>query len=78
MTGLPTSVTLATFREHRTSLVCRLSEFRCRRRHDHRLVSNDPSNPAVKWDDVQKQIKKACDLARKHGAAAASTLGRYG
>src|SRR6185312_712949 len=25
-------------------------------------------NPGVKWEDVQKQIKKACDLARKHGA----------
>jgi hypothetical protein len=36
------------------------------------------SYPGVKWDDVQKQIKKACDLARKHGAAAASTLGRHG
>jgi hypothetical protein len=25
-------------------------------------------NPGVKWEDVQKQLKKACDLARKHGA----------
>jgi len=25
-------------------------------------------NPGVKWEDVQKQIKKACDLSRKHGA----------
>src|ERR1700740_1991986 len=25
-------------------------------------------NPGVKWDEVQKQLKKACDLARKHGA----------
>ena len=25
-------------------------------------------NPGVKWDDIQKQLKKACDLARKHGA----------
>ena len=24
-------------------------------------------NPGVKWEDVQKQIKKACDLVRKHG-----------
>lgn len=25
-------------------------------------------NPGVKWDEVQKQIKKACELASKHGA----------
>ena len=25
-------------------------------------------NPGVTLDDVQKQLKKACDLARKHGA----------
>jgi sugar phosphate isomerase/epimerase len=25
-------------------------------------------NPGVNWEDVEKQIKKACDLARKHGA----------
>ena len=25
-------------------------------------------NPGVKWDDVQKSLKKGCDLARKHGA----------
>ena len=25
-------------------------------------------NPGVQWDEVQKQIKTACDLARKHGA----------
>src|ERR1700757_2168726 len=25
-------------------------------------------NPGVQWDEVQKQLKKACDLARKHGA----------
>jgi sugar phosphate isomerase/epimerase len=25
-------------------------------------------NPGINWEDVQKQIKKACDLARKHGA----------
>ena len=25
-------------------------------------------NPGVKREDVQKLIKKACDLARKHGA----------
>jgi polysaccharide deacetylase 2 family uncharacterized protein YibQ len=24
--------------------------------------------PGVQWDDVEKQLKKACDLARKHGA----------
>ena len=32
-----------------------------------RLTTIHP-NPGVKWEDVQKQIKKACDLARKHGA----------
>ena len=26
-------------------------------------------NPGVKWEDVQKLIKKGCDLARKHGVA---------
>jgi hypothetical protein len=31
------------------------------------LVTIHP-NPGVKWDDVQKQLKKACDLSRKHGA----------
>ena len=31
------------------------------------LVTIHP-NPGVKWVDLQKQIKKACDLARKHGA----------
>jgi sugar phosphate isomerase/epimerase len=31
------------------------------------LVTIHP-NPGVKWEDVQKQIKKGCDLARKHGA----------
>ena len=31
-------------------------------------------NPGVKWDDVQKQIKKACDLARKHGAENVTVL----
>ena len=25
-------------------------------------------NPGVKWEDMQKLTKKACDLARKHGA----------
>jgi hypothetical protein len=24
--------------------------------------------PGAQWDDVQKQLKKACDLSRKHGA----------
>jgi hypothetical protein len=28
------------------------------------LVTIHP-NPGVKFDDVQKQLKKACDLARK-------------
>jgi hypothetical protein len=31
-------------------------------------------NPGVQWDDVQKQIKKACDLARKHGAENVTVL----
>lgn len=31
-------------------------------------------NPGVKWEDVQKQIKKACDLARKHGAENVTVL----
>ena len=30
--------------------------------------------PGVKWDDVQKQLKKACDLARKHGAENVTVL----
>lgn len=25
-------------------------------------------NPGGKWEDLQKLIKKGCDLARKHGA----------
>ena len=25
-------------------------------------------NPGVKWEDVRKRIKKACDLSCKHGA----------
>jgi hypothetical protein len=28
----------------------------------------------VKWDDLRKQIKKACDLARKHGAENVTVL----
>ena len=32
-----------------------------------RLTTIHP-NPGVKWEDVQKLTKKACDLARKHGA----------
>jgi hypothetical protein len=31
-------------------------------------------NPGVKWEDVQKRIKKACDLARKHGAENVTVL----
>ena len=30
--------------------------------------------PGVEWGDVQKQIKKACDLARKHGAENVTVL----
>ena len=31
-------------------------------------------NPGVEWDAVQNQIKKACDLARKHGAENVTVL----
>ena len=31
-------------------------------------------NPGVKWEDVQKLIKKGCDLARKHGAENVTVL----
>jgi hypothetical protein len=31
------------------------------------LITIHP-NPGVKWDDLQKQLKTGCDLARKHGA----------
>jgi multidrug efflux pump subunit AcrB len=37
------------------------------------LVTVHP-NPGVSWDDVQKQLKKANDLARKHGAENVTTL----
>ena len=37
------------------------------------LVTIHP-NPGVKWVDLQKQIKKACDLARKHGAENVTVL----
>ncbi|MDT5366211.1 MAG: hypothetical protein QOE94_2321 [Mycobacterium sp.] len=37
------------------------------------LVTIHP-NPGVKFDDVQKQLKKACDLARKHGAENVTVL----
>jgi hypothetical protein len=30
--------------------------------------------PGVEWGDVQKQIKKACDLARNHGAENVTVL----
>ena len=30
--------------------------------------------PGVEWGDVQKQIKKGCDLARKHGAENVTVL----
>jgi sugar phosphate isomerase/epimerase len=30
--------------------------------------------PGAQWDDVQKQLKKACDLARKHGAENVTVL----
>jgi hypothetical protein len=31
-------------------------------------------NPGVQWDEVQKQLKKACDLSRKHGAENVTVL----
>ena len=31
-------------------------------------------NPGVKWDEMQKQIKKGSDLARKHGAENVTVL----
>jgi sugar phosphate isomerase/epimerase len=31
-------------------------------------------NPGVQWDELQKQLKKACDLARKHGAENVTVL----
>jgi sugar phosphate isomerase/epimerase len=37
------------------------------------LVTIHP-NQGVAWDDVQKQLKKACDLARKHGAENVTVL----
>jgi multidrug efflux pump subunit AcrB len=37
------------------------------------LVTIHP-NPGVSWDEVQKQLKKANDLARKHGAENVTTL----
>ncbi|MFI5510626.1 hypothetical protein ACIA48_24450 [Mycobacterium sp. NPDC051804] len=37
------------------------------------LVTVHP-NPGAGWDDVQKQLKKANDLSRKHGAENVTTL----
>src|SRR5262245_13223719 len=37
------------------------------------LVTVHP-NPGVSWDDVQKQLKKATDLSRKHGAENVTVL----
>jgi hypothetical protein len=37
------------------------------------LVTIHP-NPGVAWDDLQKQLKKACDLARKHHAENVTVL----
>ena len=31
-------------------------------------------NPGVQWDEVQKQLKTTCDLARKHGAENVTVL----
>lgn len=37
------------------------------------LVTIHP-NPGISWDDLQKQLKKANELARKHGAENVTTL----
>ena len=37
------------------------------------LVTIHP-NPGVQWDEVQKQLKKTCDLARTHGAENVTVL----
>ncbi len=37
------------------------------------LVTIHP-NPGVAWEDVQKQLKNACDIARKHGAENVTVL----
>ena len=37
------------------------------------LVTIHP-NPGVGWDDMQKQLKKACDIARKHGSENVTVL----
>jgi hypothetical protein len=37
------------------------------------LVTIHP-NPGVAWDDMQKQLKKACDIARKHGSENVTVL----
>ena len=37
------------------------------------LIAIHP-NPGVKWDEMQKQIKKGSDLARKHGAENVTVL----
>jgi hypothetical protein len=37
------------------------------------LVTIHP-NPGVKWDDLQKQLKKGCELARKHGSENVTVL----
>ena len=37
-------------------------------------VSTIHPRPGVEWGDVQKQLKKACDLARKHGAENVTVL----
>ena len=31
-------------------------------------------NPGVKWEELHKQIKEGCDLARKHGAENVTVL----
>ena len=37
------------------------------------LIAIHPK-PGASWEDTQKQIKKGCDLARKHGAENVTTM----
>jgi hypothetical protein len=37
------------------------------------LITIHP-NPGVNWEDVQKQLKKGCDPARKYGAENVTVL----
>jgi hypothetical protein len=47
-----------------------------KRRHSMTIVSlvTIHPNPGVAWDDMQKQLKNACDIARKHGSENVTVL----